>query len=146
MKAWTPGGLAADARAGPPRAVGLAVATAVLLAAALLALPWIAAGADPGIGEVERVEGRSVAKIPGGFVFVSTFGAMKGAEILGGYVEHTDGFYESMYAAEVWHGGALVKFVFGVECGQPVTVTFHVLYVPPGGDLGEYVRAITYFC
>ncbi len=146
MRDWTPGGLARDGRAGPPRVSALVVATAALLAAALLTLPWMAGGVDPGLGEVERVEGRSVARLPTGFVFVSTFAAMKGAHVLGGYAEHTEGFYEYMYAVEVWHGGAYVKFVFGVECGQPVTVTFHVLYVTPVGEHGEYVKAVTYFC
>lgn len=129
------------------RAVGLLFAAALVASLVLLAPP-LSPAADPGLGEVERVEARSVAPLEGvnGFVFVSVFDATKGAKILGGYLEGTEGFHETVHTTQVWYGGALVKFHYGVECGQEVTVTFHVMYLTPDGVTGEYVKSVTYYC
>lgn len=137
---------AGDSRTSLSRVAGLSLVTVLVLIAVLLLPPVFAAGMPAGPRYVERVEGRSVDQLENGFVFVSAFAAVDGARIRGGYLEYTDGFYTRFYATEVHHEGAYIRFVLGIECGAPVTVTFHVLYLTPEGTSEEYVRALAYHC
>lgn len=125
-----------------------ACVVAALLASLILILPPLLPAVESHLGEVERTEARSVAKLGdgSGFIFVSVFDATRGAQILGGHVEYTDGFYEGLYVVEIHQGGAFVKFFYGIRCGEPVTVTFHIQYLTPDGVSGEYVKLADYYC